>query len=531
MKKSHIFLRILFFIGLVSMSFLVTHKTLDPDFGWHLRTGQLILERGVPHQDWYSYTMPNFPWIDHEWLTDVLIYNIYSYFGDNILLLIFLCMYTLSFFIVKGKNYNLAFFIFITSLAYLTTLSFLGVRPQLLTIFFIAILWNIVDKFLESSSKFIYFLPLLFMVWTNLHAGFFAGLFILSLVLFLEIFKKCRLGQKFKFLHFLNHFYYKEQPTRKIAIIGAVIIFSFLATTINPYGLRIYEEIFRTIGDSYLKFHIAEWFPLLLIGYRPFTYVYISLFLVFLISCYKKVEFNNIVISLIVFLMAFSSIRNYLIFVILSIPVFNQMFFYIKEKIILKEVYYNLSLVSRFHKRLLFLAAMIFLASLEVGFYKSVTGDNEFRKDRYPEKAVSFLKTLPLSENVFNDYKWGGYLIWKLPERKVFIDGRMPSWREHRQFVFGDYINIFRTKDGFENTIDKYHITLFMLPKDTRTNLQKDQTGRAYDKFTKIAGNHTYLANMLCFIAGCSKKNIYDELHKLGWKTVYQDDVAVILKK
>ena len=239
MKISQFFLFFAFFVLLVFFSFLATYKNLDPDFGWHFRTGQLILERGVPYQDWYSYTMPNFPWIDHEWLTDVLIYKIYSYFGGNFLLLIFLFIYTLSFFIIKNQNYNFKFFIFATSLGYLTTLGLLGIRPQLLTIFFIAILWKILSNFLENSSKFIYpvrnqihkqigsyfwrpisngvyFLPFLFLFWANLHAGFFAGLFILSIILFLEIFKKFRFGPRFKILSFLNNFSFNEQTTTKI---------------------------------------------------------------------------------------------------------------------------------------------------------------------------------------------------------------------------------------------------------------------------------------------------------------------------
>ena len=81
-------------ILLVSLFFLLiigyftTLNWLDPDFGWHLKTGELILERGVPKIDWYSFTMPDFLWIDHEWLTDVFIFKINSLFGFKILLLI-----------------------------------------------------------------------------------------------------------------------------------------------------------------------------------------------------------------------------------------------------------------------------------------------------------------------------------------------------------------------------------------------------------------------------------------------------------
>ncbi|MCX6723037.1 MAG: hypothetical protein NT094_03105, partial [Candidatus Staskawiczbacteria bacterium] len=163
---------------------------MDPDFGWHLRTGQLILERGVPYYDWYSYTMPNFPWIDHEWLSDVFIYGIFSHVGFYFLLLIFLFFYTLSFFIVKRPGQKSWEFFLPLFLGYLGSVGFLGIRPQLLSIFFITVLLNLIYRYFDQHSKLLFLLPVIFLLWVNLHAGFFAGLTILAIVFCLEIFKK-----------------------------------------------------------------------------------------------------------------------------------------------------------------------------------------------------------------------------------------------------------------------------------------------------------------------------------------------------
>src|SRR3989344_2129018 len=72
---------VLFFILLAGAAFALTFNSLDPDFGWHVRTGQLILERGIPHQDWYTFTMPSFAWIDHEWLFNVFMYRPTSFWA------------------------------------------------------------------------------------------------------------------------------------------------------------------------------------------------------------------------------------------------------------------------------------------------------------------------------------------------------------------------------------------------------------------------------------------------------------------
>src|SRR5687767_1472994 len=51
---------------------------LDSDFGWHMRMGEYILKNGIPTTDPLSYTMPSFPFVDHEWLSNILIYISYS---------------------------------------------------------------------------------------------------------------------------------------------------------------------------------------------------------------------------------------------------------------------------------------------------------------------------------------------------------------------------------------------------------------------------------------------------------------------
>ncbi len=287
----------LLFVILICLSFLISFRRLDPDFGWHLRTGELILDRGVPQKDWYSYTMPDFPWVAHEWLTDVLIYKTYSNFGFQFLLLIFLVFYTFAFFILIDRRYSFWNFFFSIVFGYLATLDFLGIRPQLLTILFIAILWKILNKFLENYSRLIYFLPILFIIWGNLHGGFLVGISILFLNLVLEIFKRNRIFRKLTSFHFFNHQNFIEQSSQKILILTGILALSFFSTIINPYGLRIYTEVFRTVGDSFLRFHIIEWMPLFSTKFSIFLGLYIILFWGLLIPLRRKIEFNKLIFS------------------------------------------------------------------------------------------------------------------------------------------------------------------------------------------------------------------------------------------
>ena len=75
MTPRRLFTAILF-LALFTMA---AREISDPDFWWHLRTGQFILEsRAIPHNDIFSHTNAGRVWIAHEWLSEVLIYAIFS---------------------------------------------------------------------------------------------------------------------------------------------------------------------------------------------------------------------------------------------------------------------------------------------------------------------------------------------------------------------------------------------------------------------------------------------------------------------
>ena len=399
---------VLFFLILLGAAFLVTQNSLDPDFGWHIKTGELMLERGIPYQDWYSYTMPTFPWINHEWLTDIGMYLVYNQFGQQTLLLLALFIFTCSFFLVRKPEQFLDF-AFPVALGYLALMSFLGIRPQILTVFFVALLWRLTTDFLERDSKVFYLVPLIIFAWTNLHASFMAGLIVLTGFLLLELFKHA--AKQVKYFKFLQYFYIKEQPAKKIFILAAVLLVSFLATFINPYGISIYEEVFRTTNDNFLRAHIIEWFPLVLSDFMPFLYIYLAVFISFLLILHRKIEINNIVFSLFFFLLSLLSVRYILLFVIVTIPTFIEIFSQLRKQIDVK----SFAVISLRDKSLLGVLATVVMFIFILGLFQfSVSSiDAQF----YPAQAVSFIKEMPPSENLFNDYSWGGYLIWKIPEK------------------------------------------------------------------------------------------------------------------
>ena len=89
--------RLILFLFIFVLFFLVCCFNLDPDFGWHLSSGNFYLVHNyIPSTDIFSYTAPNFPWINHEWLLDVLIAFLYKFGGYLLLSFVFSFIWTLE---------------------------------------------------------------------------------------------------------------------------------------------------------------------------------------------------------------------------------------------------------------------------------------------------------------------------------------------------------------------------------------------------------------------------------------------------
>src|SRR4051812_10798096 len=67
--------------ALFAVIFAAFAVRLDPDFGWHLQSGRYILAHGIPAHDIFTYTASNFAWINHEWLSDLLIVGLVALGG------------------------------------------------------------------------------------------------------------------------------------------------------------------------------------------------------------------------------------------------------------------------------------------------------------------------------------------------------------------------------------------------------------------------------------------------------------------
>jgi hypothetical protein len=387
---------------LYGVIFWICYRSLDPDFGWALQAGRYISVHGIPAHDIFSYTAPNFPWIDHEWLSDVLIAGLYRLGGMAAVALVFAGVWLAALLVATRKSWPVA------ALAGVGLIDFFTIRPLAFTALLLAIMLVIWKR-----PQWRWTLVPLFTLWANLHGGFALGLAILG---FLVIW---------------------ERQWRWWWLILAAVA----ATFINPYGPRLYVEIWRTLSDHNLMYQVQEWEPL-----QPT--VWISIYAVAVLVALTTLGLWKQTVGILtagLTVAAASSARLFMPFVMISLPAVSRGYVEL-VKLVGKR---------RWLKPLFELAALVLLG-VTFAFQLPIT-------NAYPVAAVASLRAHPCQGNIFNEYDFGGYLDWQLPGVPVYIDGRMPSWKGPQGYYIDRY---FKIKDGgaiVDQEFARYNITCAVL--------------------------------------------------------------------
>jgi len=410
----------------------------DPDFGWHLRLGDIIRKTGISALDPFSYTMPSYPFVDHEWLTNVLISFLYRSIGMKGLLALFALIATGTVMII-GRRIPSRLRIFFVILAGSILVPFAGVRPQVIAWMFFALFIRALDRYEKGITG--WFIPLGVLVWANSH-----GSFPLALVLLVAYFAaKLMRG---------NHL-----SGRDMFVLGG----SAAATFITPYGWRSWWEVAMQMTDTGLRWSINEWMPMFFY-FDLALLLFIALSIVSWMKLRRKVSLWHGLVFWIFLFAALSGIRHIPLFIIAAFPVVGSGLAELFELIRGPEA------DARKKMATLFLGVCI-LTCCAVQWGMSFWTYVKQGGVRYPERAVRYLGEHPVPGRLFSIYDWGGYLIWKRPGERVFIDGRMPSWRRGEAVrgesanAMKEYQDMMKNPSAFRAAMRKYHIIRVLLPK------------------------------------------------------------------
>ena len=523
----------LFFVLLASILLKNSFSYLDPDLGWHLRVGSEIIEnKAVPEIENYLYLISGKSWVDHEWLLNVISYlffNYSTYIGLSlffaltaIVIFVLLFRYTRKYFL-KHKANILVFALLL--LGVMASAPSLGVRLQeytLLNLLLLIILLHRVSK--TNNFKYLYWLPLLFLLWANIHGGYLIGFaVILTWVAYRLIgpyISQWKVFKKFSFD--------KKVSRENLVTIIFIFLLTAVATLFTPYGLKLYTFLGGNYSDTFYFTHIMEWLPAWyypIIIYQLFYAALATAMLVLMLVPQKgysqqfKISIWHYGLSWFFFILAMKSRRHFPLFVVVSFPMLAQFI----------NIYFTAGSTSfkRFLKTNIFVKIYVILAiilsilitNLQTNYTVNPFVNSKFCES-YPCAASQFMKSdvKYLGSRIFNAYDWGGYLDYKWREKQLFIDGRLPIYKvgKDNYSLLQEYY-IFFNEEKVEEKLAEYEIELVLLRLGRPPNLswwEKYIFGFKKDDFVDI------------------NKFIIEYLNESDdWQESYNDGIAAIYIK
>jgi len=526
-KFNHIFW-VFFYFFLFSLLLRGSFNYLDPDFGWHLQVGREIAQTHlVPSLNHYNYTFTG-SWVDHEWLSNLLTYFIYSHWGYSavvgafawliILVLILLNVWTRRI-LPSVSLFTIAFF---QTIGVIAAAPHFGVRMQESGLLFLLLLLLILSRYTKRKNwRVLLWLPPLFYLWACLHASFLIGFFLLGAYLAVKIGEK--IIARYRLVPRIDIDFSSLLNSREILVFAGAAFLSLAATLFTPYKLGLYSFL-AGYKNSFYQAHIQEWLSQFSFPFLYWQLIYLA-FLVFALIFYiyysrpsrqKLFQVNLWTLFLVVLftVLSFKSRRHFPLMFVATFPFLIEIFSGIFPASLRKK--------DRRLNRWLKFYLLICLALVTVSQLIQIRFIADPFKSfcvNYPCGAVKFLKDHPAydSLNLFNDYGWGGYLIWNLPARQLFIDGRLPQVAFASHTFLEEYLDFFKKNGDVGGKLQQYQIRLVLIPAQ-----DKDLKAKKWEKIVFGIKNkdlvaHNYLRDYL--------------RASQDWQPIYNDATAVIYLK
>ncbi|MGC9320197.1 MAG: hypothetical protein ACP5KN_19345 [Armatimonadota bacterium] len=454
-RIEHLVWAVLLYCGLVAAMW--PKRTYD--IWWHLATGKYIMDtRTIPHQDPFTYTRAGRPWITHEWGWEVPMYLLYSRWGHGGLMglrviVALLATALLAWLLLRRGALPLPAMA-AGAVAIFAARPLFNDRPQAATTALFVAMLCIIEQSRQGRHRWLLVAPLLMIPWVNLHGGFIFGpalLVLYALCTLPEWYRQRRRGKAL-------------QPSP--ALLVGVIVASLLACLVNPHGVAgaAYPLQYVIGGHAWHKTVITEY-------ESPDFSKQIFLFLLLLIVALAVVSaasrrraglWDVALVGIFLFL-TLKWQRNVALFAFAVAPVVALQ---------LSEVlqYCGLAELGREGSRqppaALYIAIMAVLAILAIPAAPSALSrvERAFSADM-PVECVDHIERTGLHGRMFNTYRWGGYLIWRLwPEQRVFVDGRADVMGRE---LMEDYRAAIKLQDGWLDVLETYDPDWALLAADS----------------------------------------------------------------
>jgi hypothetical protein len=486
-------------LSLLAFTALSVRLLGDAGIGWHIRTGQSILEtHEIPRVDPFS-SMAGQPWFAWEWLYDVVVGWLDRAAGLNgvvlltALIIAWLFAWTFRLLLRRGANVLVALVLVLMAVS--AAMIHFQARPHVVSWLFSVVWFWILDSGEGSrdsarSDSFspapapaaqrtwpLWALPRLMLVWVNVHGGFLLGFALLAIYWVGAVWQWFSLKEE-RFEDALQ----KIRLGRRVRYLTIAGFLSAAATLVNPYGFNLHVHIYRYLTNHFLMDHIDEFQS------PNFHYVaqkcFAGLLLLTMVAFAAKRREVGVSHGLLVLFAVYSGLyasRNIPVSSLLLILVIGPWLSDGMERLAgqLSAVRLRGLAFMAFFQRMramelslpgriwpiaaIFITSWIAAHSGRLG--AALLMDAHFDAKRFPVRAVDYLeKKGVLRQMVSPDY-WGGYLIYRLyPQTRVVVDDRHDFYDEE---FLKSYLKMMHVEPGWEDFLRQHPAGCVVVPKDS----------------------------------------------------------------
>ncbi len=448
----------------------ISRTWVDADLWGHLRFGHDILKGGLPRVDTYSFTS-DIPWINHEWLAEVVMYLAWAMGGAAGLIalktLVVLATLAIVAVIIRAEVAHdpLRDFLMFVAIAGMWIRIYV-VRPQVFSLLLFAAVLSLLQSAEAGSRIRLWVVPLLFAIWVNLHGGWIVGLGALAI-----------------WTAFTSTRPRHERPPAALLI--SVAMLSLGATLVNPYGWRMWTFLFDTVGLD--RPMIDDWRPMYRSGIGPIVVWILTAALAVVAFARRRPAVRTAHAAIVIGLGAASIrvVRLDAFFALSVVMLLSAQIGAVREKRTVPQARPLWNWKSVLAGCVFAVGAVIALLSVRTQF-NCVSLDVQWMPER---ESAAFIAQNRLEGRLITWFNWGEYAIWHFaPQLRVSLDGR-------RETVYSS---------GFVND----HLKLYFEPSSETVLLHR------------LDANYAWLPRDLPLVT---------TLRQEGWKQLFAGQVSVVL--
>jgi hypothetical protein len=422
-------------------------KLFDQDTWIHLAVGRFIVKEGFPTTNAFSSLFADFPWQNPEWLFDVLAYMTYAGTGNPGAQLLQILLVTGTFALVTAKvlkqrkdfgQRELLLYLPLLIMALSASRLRFALRPHLVTYFFFALMIYLA---VDHRKRLYLWFGSIGLIWSNFHPGVVIGL-VLALIFLTKAFLD------------------KDREQLQGTALGS--LFFFLGSLANPFFTLPYTYTYRHIWMEKTTIRPVEFMPSPP-GENPTLYVAALFTILLLPTAFKKKDHFHLIAAPFFLVLAISARRFIPLFFIAALPGLASGAVATWETI-------KSNSNSRWIPFGAALTMVALVGNLWIGdwnrYYRHAIFGAGINRDILPFRACQFIEDQDLSGIMYNDLRFGGFIMWRLwPDRQVFQDGRIiPYPPTFLKEMHGNVAPL--TPFLWRSYIDKYDVQYALVRRD-----------------------------------------------------------------